>query len=667
MSTIIVGIDLGMTFTGVAYALYRRGYPPPGSYESLIDVPLPDNIKYWPGREDEVKYKAVTAVSIPSESSQRSKSPTWGFLCETKQGIGSVRHRNFKLLLDEGFHADVVSDAERRGLKPPPSYNAVKNAYRIYLRGLYSHILQYLSAEFEKDEDRYGVKLKINFAQHRVIYSFSVATTWGPTSSTISTFKQLIDEAGFGSITNHSYRIGLTEAEAAAVTTMMDPSFRVVDEGPDSAYQFQKNDVLITVDLGGGTSDATMLRLTDGIFGGDKYPRYKMEQLCTVDGIPYGSTNIDRKIQSLVKNRLASIPKDATSWKPRSDIEDLIILLKEDFGEPNIMLLPTLILDAIQPVALEGTRDVDPYACLTFDNAGIRRGQMEISKEDIALIFDKIIHKIIDLLENQWKSKPVRTKNCYLSLTGGLSSSKYVRKKLVEHFSERQIRVLCPEEPALAVCRGLVIDMIHQLRGQGSLITRRSRCSYGIIYRERFNKMKHEGQPVKYDEVVKRAFAVNRIRWLVEENQLIPDNTDIEHHVSRYIPARSNEVDWKEWIVAHSGKGDRPDYYLERTGVSYVGNLDVNFKLEMKHVNNEKAVKKKILLDFRNLGKRVWKISYVVGLKVGPADLSMELWYDGEVKNTNDLQMDWREVDEEDLRDLELADGHHHHTVADLP
>lgn len=150
---------------------------------------------------------------FPGLSYQEGKFPQWGFLCAKVEDEQAALHSKFKLLLEKAVCDSVFANWPRGEF----AHEDVKSWYRVYLKGLYSWIQGSLEAVLME-------KHNIIFQDHRVIYTFSVPTTWSPEGSTVSLFRKLIHEAGFGKLPNHSFRIGLTEAEAAAVSTMMDPT-----------------------------------------------------------------------------------------------------------------------------------------------------------------------------------------------------------------------------------------------------------------------------------------------------------------------------------------------------------------------------------------------------------------------------------------------------------
>lgn len=84
-------------------------------------------------------------------------------------------------------------------------------------------------------------------------------------------------------------QLELTEAEAAAVYTIK-----------EKQVSFNRGDVMLVCDAGGGTTDLALFKVTDTT----SLPI--IDQLAQVQGVGIGSTVIDRKFKELVRHRIAS-------------------------------------------------------------------------------------------------------------------------------------------------------------------------------------------------------------------------------------------------------------------------------------------------------------------------------------------------------------------------
>lgn len=185
---------------------------------ATIEMIEPRTIQKWPGngagKADKVRIVSLqeirkrgyqlTAVQVPTSLCYEGGNEiSWGFLTHREDGDDLEVHDWFKIYLDETeYHKAAKLDPEA----VPPTHAHVKTYYRDYLRKLYQHIKKVLSAELPA----------VGFEKESIEFIFSVPTTWSP--GVAEDLRQLAREAGFDSGSpNHSVKIGLTEAEAAAV------------------------------------------------------------------------------------------------------------------------------------------------------------------------------------------------------------------------------------------------------------------------------------------------------------------------------------------------------------------------------------------------------------------------------------------------------------------
>lgn len=216
---------------------------------------------------NELANKVPTALQyIPGSTSPKS----WGFLCD-QENLDLTLVELFKLHLDPAFRGDPRPDA--------PTLHQAQQWFQGYLQGIHDHIAETFSNSVPR------------WRNQKAEFVFSVPTTW-KNPSMIAETERLIRNAGFGSdgesLGTHRAKIGLTEAEAAAVYA--------------SKQQYGKGDVVLACDAGGGTTDVNVLKV---LSSGDEPIR--LQQLSWVDGRPIGSTNIDMGVHRLIVKRLEKI------------------------------------------------------------------------------------------------------------------------------------------------------------------------------------------------------------------------------------------------------------------------------------------------------------------------------------------------------------------------
>ncbi|KAH1433170.1 hypothetical protein KXX32_001734 [Aspergillus fumigatus] len=179
---IVVGVDFGMTCTGVAYSIGPEWLPP-------------RTIQRWPGKLiSELANKVPTAIEYESPS---HSVKSWGFLCNTEDPASDIKEY-FKLHLAPGAHqGGKITRAEAQR----------------WLQDYIRCVCQHVTAHFRDTLP--------SFAACKVEWVFSVPTTWKDVRMVEETrhlLQRAINMSSPGmSPENNRAVVGLTEAEAAAV------------------------------------------------------------------------------------------------------------------------------------------------------------------------------------------------------------------------------------------------------------------------------------------------------------------------------------------------------------------------------------------------------------------------------------------------------------------
>jgi hypothetical protein len=229
------------------------------------DWAAPTTIQHWPGRPSQNLNKVDTIIAYHPE---REQVVTWGFLIDRDTTDELEIQSLFKLFLDP---------AHKVRSRHAPDVREARKWFMDYMQCLYRAIVQHF-------DDSYA-----RWRARRVEFLFSVPTTW-KNPAMIADIEALIKQTGFGSIKNHMVKISLTEAEAAAVCV--------------SKQGYEKGDVFLVCDAGGGTTDINILKIKNTEPG-----QHKIEPLDWVEGTAVGSTLIDFKIEETILDRLERIQK----------------------------------------------------------------------------------------------------------------------------------------------------------------------------------------------------------------------------------------------------------------------------------------------------------------------------------------------------------------------
>ncbi|KAJ5698126.1 hypothetical protein N7462_000131 [Penicillium macrosclerotiorum] len=560
---IVVGIDFGMTYTGVAYSSAPEWLPP-------------KTIQRWPGKlPGELVNKVPTCIEYDDE---KVVVKNWGYMCDQEDKSASTKEF-FKLHLAPQYHDDYPGCPSRR---------EAQRWFQDYIQCVYKHVISHFNNTIPQFDSR------------RVEFLFSVPTTWKDVRMVEET-RGLLEKAISSKTPLHRVSIGLTEAEAAAVYA--------------GNEHYDVDDTILVCDAGGGTTDVNVLKLIS--LRGEPT---RLEQLGNVEGQPIGSVFIDRKMYQFfcgklekVQDRL-SLPAHELAWKM---ISGRFQRLKCAYGT-EMTLTPSLKLDVPSLDADVDIPEADIYSgqmVISWDHL----------KEAFDVKIDEIIH-LMDGHLHQMHSKYPEDQISYLVLSGGFGSSPYVKKRLDEryghasmerHPNTEEMQILVADEPQLVVVHGLVLDRIQQIKR--GVVTFGSRCSpvsYGIICDKLYNPERHMGQRVRLDPRDKLTYAIDQIDWLVVRGSPIPITGLKKQFQLKMDPGKENEP-WKVSIVMSALAADKLPQNMNHIGVQRVCDLDivtegVDRKLKNRHWYNTRP--------------SFWRTKFDVKVVVGPADLSFQLW-----------------------------------------
>ncbi|KAL5358279.1 hypothetical protein BJX96DRAFT_173296 [Aspergillus floccosus] len=566
---IIVGIDFGMTCTGVAYTIGPEWGPP-------------KTIQRWPGRLlSELANKVPTSL-VYGQDGKTVKD--WGFGCDVEDNATEIKEF-FKLHLAKYNESDVAGAAITR--------HDARRWFQDYISCIYRHTVKHF------DDSIPG------FREMRVEFIFSVPTTWKDVRM-VEDLRKLIDKAIERGAPKHWACIGLTEAEAAAVYACR--GF------------YQKNDIILVCDAGGGTTDVNVLRLAS-----TRGESVQLQQLGNVEGRPIGSVFIDRTVHKHITERLSKVKDsllhtpDHVAWKMLSG---RFQRLKCAFGT-EAARTPTITL----PVPFLR----DPTSNLSA--AEIRDGQMIIGWEHVQHAFDVKIDEMCELLDGQiqrMQTKYPHDRISYLVLSGGFGSSPYVRERLHQRYAIPGVakypnvlglQVLMAEEPQLAVVHGLVLDRIQQLkRGVVVFGSRCSPVSYGIVCDLLYDPEKHIGEPVRRDPRDNNLYAVDQIQWLIVQGAVVP-HTGISKDFQLKIKPGEEHLPWKVHIVMSTNPPEQLPQSMGGKGVQQVCSLAVSTEDVDRKLKNGR---------WYSTRPQYWRATFEIRVVVGAADLTFQLWSKGQ-------------------------------------
>jgi len=423
-------------------------------------------------------------------SRQNGEVTSWGFSSESRL----EQNNQDRLYVDT-----LLSSLQTRDPKNSPgSMDEVEKWFVDYLSALYKHLEFKLSQELPAHK---------TWSNSLIEFIFSVPTTWAP-HPTVERFRSILRRSGYNQHPTHSISVGLTEAEAAAVATSV--------EAPGI---FKERENLLVCDVGGGTTDLSVLKVETVINGPPQ-----LKQLDVVIGRNIGSVKVDEAFENLALERLRAadlaIPMGI-------DVEDAAWLMmksreyqnaKCDHGSPDDA--PFFYV----PV---------PNLANTYSNEafGISNAGMQFSQQDLRGLFDIQVNRLYELIDKQvtrfqqqWPGETIS----HIILSGGLGNSAYVQSRLNAKYAygmstfnaTRGVQIHVAPDPQLAVAKGIVHDRVRKLdQGQSVLGWRCARASYGALCKILYNPQNaaHVGLPRATDPLDNKIYITQAIEWFIKK------------------------------------------------------------------------------------------------------------------------------------------------------
>ncbi|KAK4171395.1 hypothetical protein QBC36DRAFT_340044 [Triangularia setosa] len=597
-----VGIDFGMTCTGVAVAKRHQDSP-----RMIQEWPLPDQ-------------KSGTHNKVPSTLlyDHNHDVPTaWGFTCNNHEKTVEW----FKRYLDPKYLQVMIQRAQETNEEPEfETVEQVRKYFRDYMERLYKHI----SKNLQKNED---------WKHKKVEFVFSLPATFQSLEISDALMKE-IKKAGFGTGgKNHSVSWGLSEPQAAAVYT-----------AKDGDITLRTGDVILTCDAGGGTTDFALLEQCGNA------EIVELKERAIVQGINIGSTNIDLAFARMVRERLALAKADTKAGRSQlvfhKNSEDTMMhseefqTWKHEFGNFSEAQFRTPRVTV--PIRSGGTSST---------SARITDGKMNFSYSDFQDLFDPQVEGIIsamrEMLEHGAKANVSHPK--YFILSGGLGSSAYVQQRVREAFPA-PIKVVAADgdEPPLAVAKGLVLDRKQKARhGKPVLGVRKARVSYGVVTQEKYDPERHEEHERIQSGLDGEYVVENQVKWVIKKGQDIDTQNGVR--CKRFSKAFNNRdhpgVSRRELVICHRDKDDLPN---SKTDVDVFSLCTVESDLttvERKHIQTHtKYVRRRVFGIPKKEKQEYYEIKYDVCFVVGALDARFEMWIDDkQYADKNSFKIEWEE------------------------
>ncbi|KAI0900806.1 actin-like ATPase domain-containing protein [Annulohypoxylon nitens] len=498
---LIVGVDFGTTFSGVA-AVYTS---------TPDDVEI---IKTWPGGNGITSDKVPTEISYdfpPNHTPETKPNVKWGFQFKPEES----RLRCIKLFLDRTQKLPFYVSPQETATQLKKYNKTVIDAVSDYLTEIYKHTMDTLTR-------RYGESF---MASTNVDFVLTCPAVWSDAAKNATL--QAAERAGMGLKADIQI---ISEPEAAAVYTLkaIQPNHLSV------------GDNFIVCDAGGGTVDLIAYKIMS-------LKPLRVEESAVGTGGLCGSAFLNYRFEEHVRSRLGNSKfeemktKKAKTWQ--MGLRYFEEFVKRNFNE-----------DEYQEVNV-------PFPGLPDDDeARIDSGFLVMTADEIKGIFEPVVKEVCDLVQGQVDG--LRGKGGIVSgiiLVGGFGQSDYLYRRLKAHFTsaapppytERpthavsaaaaldgngNIEVMQPVYAWTAVVRGAV------LRGlEGNMvISRKARMHYGTSYATVYDEEKHTVSERYWSPLWERWMVSDRMQWHIAKGEAISPLSPIAFHYTRnFRPGQS--------------------------------------------------------------------------------------------------------------------------------
>ncbi|KAJ5241468.1 uncharacterized protein N7469_003059 [Penicillium citrinum] len=398
---LIVGIDFGTTFSGVAFAFATNN-------EAREDI-----ITEWPGSGTHTKQKIPTVLYYD----QYQKVVGWGpdiadALAPTgypKPGVQKVEWFKLQLMLSGNTYIDPIN------LPPlPPGKSEIDVAadYLFKLRQAMRAQLQKTLGEVFTREER------------NIRYYLTVPAIWNDAGKAATRAAAI--QAGFLRDENDNRLTLISEPEAAALFC-----------AKSGLLNLKIGDAILIVDCGGGTVDLIAYEV-------EEESPFSVMECTTGSGDSCGSTALNRNFSNILRAKIRKMKlPDGSRIAGRvyaKCIMDFENRIKADFRNNG------------QKWAVDVGIEAD------FPDAGIEEGYMMFTNEEILQCFEPVVNRILELVRNQIIA--IQAQNRVLQnvlVVGGFGASEYLFQQVKLHVPPQyNSKVVRPMDSVAAIVKGAV-------------------------------------------------------------------------------------------------------------------------------------------------------------------------------------------------------------------
>ncbi|KIX02411.1 uncharacterized protein Z518_08352 [Rhinocladiella mackenziei CBS 650.93] len=495
---IIIALDFGTTFSGIAYAFKTDSKP---ELVSVLD---------WPGLESEKQPKTPTVISYDPKS---KRSFTWG-----AQAHKHVKIEGIKLLLDPEQDKPVYvpatnTRAELAKLGKPPV-----EVVADYIRSIYEHALE-----------RIATKVPEEYLENEVQKKFviSVPAVWSDRAKDATLRAAKL--AGIYPVTL------IKEPEAAAMYTLHVLQDRGLGVG----------DALVICDAGGGTVDLISYEILQ------KRPTLQLKELVPSKGGIAGSLQLNKRFEEQVKMLVGEDQYYHLRKTPAYDqaVKFFDRTVKPEFrGKKDVSWYVNFPMADLEDDESQG---------LKRDSWELKSDVVETIFspliEDIGRMVDDQVNLVQKkrLVQNHSKGAEVKA----IFLVGGFGASEYLKQNIQRRHPD--IQVIQPHDAWAAIVKGAVLSQLPNEALITSVVAPRH---YGVKAHWRYDPVKDAGQKSWYDSSHGH-LRVDQMTWYIEKGEDLQREQKISFPFFRRLPYDYQDSDLVFTDTLYSDESARANNY----------------------------------------------------------------------------------------------------------
>ncbi|KEZ45567.1 hypothetical protein SAPIO_CDS1903 [Scedosporium apiospermum] len=492
---LIIGIDFGTTFSGVAWA--------------TVDDLESDEIHLittWPGTGRE-------EGKVPTELFYEDGKTMWGF--EVPRDGDPVRWFKLLLLKSEDIPSDLVESEfliRARKMLRENGKTAV-DLIADYLRCIWAHAM----ASIEKARG----KSVVDAYQFRVV--ITVPAIWKGYAR--QGMKDAARQAGI-----LDYRAGgetelvfAPEPEAAALATLC-----------EKGRKLNKDEVYVVCDAGGGTVDLISYQVAS-------LDPIRLDEAVEGTGGLCGGIFIDEAFERICKARLGR------RWDrlSKAGIKEVMTGEWEHFVKPQLKADPANATKEYI-ISIPAEAFVDAELDDTSREPFIKNGRIHFKGDHLEQAFVEVLGEIGRLIDEQIDKSTAKGKKVKsVILVGGLGASPFLYQFVEQRYAKKGISVLQSGgiKPRTAICRGAILKGILsggtgssiKVNGSASIVagSKISRASFGDIFRTPWIDGMFPNEDKVWCPLEERYFAKNRMEWYIVRGSSIDEQEPVRHSYYR--------------------------------------------------------------------------------------------------------------------------------------